>query len=242
MDYERVFIMKSNKWTDFAAIIMSLVVIVASVGWVVNSKMFEFSLSEDSKLSWHLIRSSGIVAYALLVSSTVWGLFISSKFVKDWSPGPVSLSLHSALAWVSILVALIHGLLLMFDDYFTYTLSDIFVPFTGPYRPEFVGLGTLAFWLLLVVSLSFPFKKHMGHKSWKFMHYTSYVGFLAVTAHGIFAGTDGELFGFRLLTGLSVLVVILMLGVRIGTSQGDTKPKTSSTRARREKRQPTAES
>ena len=47
----------------------------------------------DEKLLWHLVRSSGMVAYVLLLASTVWDLFISSQFVRDWSPGPVSMTL-----------------------------------------------------------------------------------------------------------------------------------------------------
>ena len=234
--------MKSNKWTDIFVMIFSLGIIIASVGWVINSGMLNLNLSEDTKLSWHLVRSSGIVAYTLLVTSTIWGLFISSQFVKDWSPGPVSLSLHSALSWMAIIFALIHALLLLFDNYFTYTLSDIFVPFTGPYRPEVVGLGTLAFWILLIVSLSFPLKKRMGHANWKRLHYLSYFGFLAVTAHGIFAGTDGEHLGFRLLMGAGILIVVLLLGFRVGKSHNNTStvPERPTTRERRMQRQSNA--
>lgn len=217
---------KSTKWTDILVMIASLAVIGLSAWWLISSDTFSFALDQDEKLAWHLVRSSGVVAYVLLLASTVWGLFISSQFVKDWSPGPVSLTLHSTISWLALLLGLGHGLLLMFDDYFTYTLSDILIPFSGPYRPELVGLGTLAFWLIVVVSLSFPLKKRLGHRNWKRLHYVSYAAFGLVSVHGLFAGTDGVLLGFRLLVGVGVMAVVLLLGIRLGKDQArPVKPK-----------------
>ncbi|MCA9905096.1 MAG: ferric reductase-like transmembrane domain-containing protein [Anaerolineae bacterium] len=210
---------KSTKWIDLLVIAFSLAVIGASAWGMLSSGVFDFALYDDAQLTWHLIRSSGIVAYVLMVASTVWGLFISSQLVKDWSPGPISITLHSTLSWLALALGLGHGLLLMFDDYFTYSLSDVFVPFTGPYRPEVVGLGTLALWLIIAVTLSFPLRKRLGHTLWKRLHYLSYVAFGLVTVHGLLAGTDAEHLGFRLLTGIGVLLVVLLLGMRLGRDQ-----------------------
>ncbi len=210
---------KENRLRDLLVIVASLIIIVLSVVFMIQDGSFNINLSEDSKLAWHLTRSSGLIAYILLMASTVWGLFISSQFVKDWSPGPISMAIHSTISWLAVLFALGHALLLLFDDYFTYTLGDIFIPFTGPYRPEFVGLGTLAFWLMLVISASFAVKKFIGRRAWKLIHYLSYAGFGMVTAHGLFAGTDGDLLGFRLLVALGVGSTLILLGVRVGKSQ-----------------------
>jgi methionine sulfoxide reductase heme-binding subunit len=215
---------ESNKLTDILVIIFSLIVIIGSFVWLMSTGAFNFSLAEDQKIIWHLVRSSGIVAYVLLTLSVIWGLLMSSQFVKDWSPGPVSLTLHSTVSWLSVLLGLCHALLLLLDDYFTYTIADLFVPFTGPYRPEFVGLGTIAFWLLLIISISFPLQKRIGNRNWKFLHYTSYIAFVLVSMHGLFAGTDGSGLGFRLLIGASVLVVVLLLGIRVGKDQAKVPP------------------
>lgn len=215
---------KSSRNTDLLVLIASLVVIGLSAGAMLNSGMLSFSLWNDQKLAWHLVRSSGIMAYVLLLISTVWGLLLTSQSVKDWSPGPVSLTLHSTLSWLSLLFGLGHGLLLLFDQYFPYTLGDILVPFTGPYRPEVIGLGTLAFWLLVAISLSFPLKKYIRQANWKRLHYISYAAFGLVSIHGLFAGTDSVYLGFRLLVGGGVLLVVLLLGVRVGKDQAKPSP------------------
>lgn len=205
--------------------LLSLIVIGLSGWWLIQSGVFGVALNEDQKITWHLVRSSGIVAYVLLLASTVWGLFISSQFVKDWSPGPVSMTLHSTVSWLALLLGLIHALLLMFDDYFSYTLGDIFIPFTGPYRPEVVGLGTLTFWLLVIIALSFPLKKRLGNRNWKLLHYTSYLAFATVTIHGLFAGTDGLHIGFQIVVGIGVLLVVLLLGIRMGKDRAKDQAK-----------------
>lgn len=189
------------------------------MAWLFSRGTFSVALDQDGKLVWHLVRSSGIVAYALLLASTVWGLLISSQFIKDWSPGPVSMTLHNTVSWLALVFSLLHALLLMFDDYFEYTLRDVLLPFVGPYRPEAVGLGTLAFWIIVVVSTSFSLKKRLGHTAWKRLHYLSYVAFAMVSAHGLFAGTDSGLLGFRILVGCGVVLVVLLLGIRVGKDQ-----------------------
>lgn len=223
---------KSTRNTDLLVLVASLIVIGLSAAWMINSGIANFSLASDQKLSWHLVRSSGIVAYVLLLASTIWGLLLSSQSVKEWSPGPVSLTLHSTISWLALLLGLGHGLLLLFDKYFTYTLGDILVPFTGPYRPEVVGLGTLAFWLLVAISVSFPLKKRIGQVNWKRLHYASYAAFGLVSIHGLFAGTDGTHLGFRLLVGGGVLLVILLLGIRVGKDQAT--PSSMRTKSQRQ--------
>lgn len=93
------------------------------------------------------------------------------------------------------------------------------IPFAGPYRPEFVGLGTLGFWVMLMIALSFPLKKRLGHRNWQYIHYLSYGVFGMVSVHALFAGTDGTLFGFCVVVGLGVMLIVLLLGMRMGKDQ-----------------------
>ncbi len=215
---------KSTKNTDLFVLVASLIIVVLSVGWMLSNDVFQVSLLEDEKLSWHLVRSSGIIAFVLLLASTVWGLLLSSQLVKDWSPGPVAMTIHSTISWLAVLLGLAHGLLLLLDKYFTYTLADILIPLIGPYRPEAVGLGTLAFWLLLAISVSFPLKKWLSHERWKKLHYVSYIAFALAALHGLLAGTDSAHAGFRVLLGGGLLLVVLLLGIRLGRSQLKASP------------------
>jgi predicted ferric reductase len=207
---------KPARWIDTIALLFSIIVIVLAFVGLGQTEMFSLTFSQDQNLTWHLIRSAGITAYILLTVSVIWGLALSSRIVKDWSPGVLSMLMHSTISWLALALGLIHALLLLVDKYFSFQISDLFIPFTGPYRPLAVGLGTLAFWITLVVTLSFSVKRFIGHRLWKYIHFGSFLSFGLITAHGLLAGTDAEHLGFRMLVTVGVALVLVFLSIRVG--------------------------
>jgi predicted ferric reductase len=200
---------------DRLAFLFSAIVIGAAAFWIVQHGLFSPALVQSDNWTWYIIRASGLLAYILLTVSTLWGLALSSRLFKNWSPGPLSMVLHSTLSWMAVSFGALHALLLVADKYVPYTITDVLIPFAGPYRPLAVGLGTLAFWIILVVTLSFSFKKRLSHRVWKWIHLTSYLAFVLVTVHGLTAGTDASRLGVRLMLMASVTVVTLLLAVRV---------------------------
>lgn len=205
-------------WIDWAA---ALVVGLASVGmlaYTLSSGVLNVSLFDTAKWSWYLVRAAGLTAFLLLTASTIWGIFLSSHLIKDWSPGPVSLLLHATTSWLAVVLSIAHMGLLLFDNYYTYTLSDIIIPFTGPYRPLAVGIGIIAFWMLFAITISFSMRKLIGRKAWLWLHYTSYAAFGLVGAHALFAGTDATRPAMLVILGGFTLLVGIMMTMRIRQS------------------------
>ncbi len=64
------------------------------------------------------------------------------------------------------------------------------VPFASPYRPLWVGLGQLALYLVAIVTASFYVRRRIGQRSWRLLHYVTFLAFAFTTAHGILSGTD----------------------------------------------------
>lgn len=206
---------KPSPWMDRLAFAFSAVVIGVAAYWIVQNGLFSPALAQSDNWTWYVIRASGLTSYILLTVSMLWGLALSSKVFKNWSPGPLSMVLHSGLSWIALAFAALHALLLMADKYVPYQLTEVLIPFTGPYRPLAVGLGTIAFWVILVVTLSFSMKKRIGHRVWKWIHFTSYLAFVLVTVHGLTAGTDASRLGVRLVLVASVVLVSGFLFVRV---------------------------
>lgn len=197
---------------DWLVLIVVLVAGIGSVGYLLFSGSLGASLADDARLSWHIVRASGLTAYALLAASMVWGIFLSSRLIKNWSPGPLTLLLHATTSWLAVVLALAHMALLLLDNYYTYTAADLVVPFIGPYRPVAVGAGTIAFWMIPAVTVSFSLRKLMSRGAWLWLHYTSYASFILVTGHALFAGTDATQGGMTAILGVfSALVVGLMV-------------------------------
>lgn len=223
---------KSTRIADVFSIVVSILIVLASAIWLWKSGTFNISLATQENANWYIIRSLGITAYILMTLSVVWGLVLSGHAAKDWSPGMLSMLLHSTLSWLGLVFSALHAFLLMFDRYFAYQVLDILVPFRGPYRPLAVGLGTLALWILVIVTPSFSLKKRfLSHRLWKLIHYLSYGAFVMVTLHGLTAGTDAHNLGFRVMMASGVVLTVILLGYRLGSrAKNGRKPARSPAR------------
>ncbi len=148
-------------------------------------------LGPEPKAYWYLSRASALVAYALLWMSMVLGLLITNKMARIWPGGPTALDLHQHTGLLGLAFSLFHGLVLTGDKYIGYTLPQVFVPFSNPaYRPLWVGLGQVGFYLLAVITLSVYLRRLIGNRTWRLVHYLSFAVFLLALAHGLLSGTD----------------------------------------------------
>lgn len=173
----------------------------------------------DPQLPWRLSRASGTVAYLLLTGSMVWGLMLSSRIVKELTPPPLMMDLHTFISWLALGAAFFHVYMLLFDTYYHYTLLDLLVPFLGPYRPGWVGLGIIGMYFAFVTSASFGWRSWLGQKAWRALHYLTFGAFVLVTAHGIFSGTDSGNLGMQLMYLGSVLLVLFLTNYRLLSSK-----------------------
>lgn len=139
---------------------------------------------------WYISRAAGMLAYAALWSSTVWGLIISSKIVDTWIPRPISFGLHQFISTLALVLTGVHVFSLLGDSYFTFTLDTLLVPGRSPYEPFWVSVGVVAFYVLLIVYWSFYVRKRISYQWWRRLHYLSFGLYVFVTAHGFMAGTD----------------------------------------------------
>lgn len=169
----------------------------------------------NPKLAWYFSRASGIVAYILLTISMVWGLILSTKISKEYTPAPAVLALHNAVSWIAVALGALHGFALMFDTYYTYNLFDVLVPFTGPYHAGWVGLGIISLYVMLISSASFAWQAWLGQRGWRWIHYSTFPIYGLVTLHGLMSGTDSWSFGTDVMYIGSVLTVLFLINYRV---------------------------
>jgi DMSO/TMAO reductase YedYZ heme-binding membrane subunit len=172
-------------------------------------------LGISSRTPWHFSRSAGTVAYLLVTGSTIWGLMLSTKIVKEGIPAVLSLAMHNILSWLAIALASLHALALLFDSYYTYTIAHITIPFIGPYRPGWVGLGIIGFYLMFLTSITFHYRKQIGQKRWRKLHYLTFLVFILATVHGVMAGTDSGNTGMTMIYWGSALLVLFLTNYRV---------------------------
>jgi predicted ferric reductase len=119
------------------------------------------------------------------------GLGITNKLARLWPGAPAAFDLHQHLSLLGLAFALFHAVVLLGDRYMSYDLAQLLVPFgsTG-YRQVWVGLGQIGFYLLVVVGLSFYFRKRIGNRWWRAIHFASFAVFALALVHGVMSGTD----------------------------------------------------
>jgi len=151
-----------------------------------------FSLGSEQAM-WYITRASGLVAYLLLWLSTVWGLVIPSKMFGDVLSGDFVFDFHQFISLLSLGFLGLHVVVLTADRYLPFSVLQILVPFISPYRPFWVGIGVLAFYLLLLVTVTFYLRKRIGMKAFRYIHYTSLIAYLGAVIHALLSGTDSSL-------------------------------------------------
>jgi predicted ferric reductase len=174
-------------------------------------KWFNWLFALDSvQLWWYVTRASGIIAYLLLWLSMVLGLGVTSKFFDHLLDRVFTYDFHQFISLLSIAFIVLHVVVLLLDRYLPYSVWQILVPFISPYRPFWVGVGVIAFYFTLLVTVTFYLRKQIGMGAFRLIHFLSLVGYLGATLHGLYAGTDSPLPSVQLLYKGTGLVVIFL--------------------------------
>jgi sulfoxide reductase heme-binding subunit YedZ len=163
------------------------------------------------QLMWYITRSAGLISYFLLWLSTAWGLAVSSKVFDTILHRAFTYDFHQFISLLAIGFIFLHIAVLMADRYLPYTLAQVLVPFLSPYRPLWVAIGVIGFYLTLLVTVTFYIRSRIGSKAFRTIHYLSLVAYLGALIHGFFAGTDSTLLSVELLYAGTLLIIVFLL-------------------------------
>jgi sulfoxide reductase heme-binding subunit YedZ len=166
-------------------------------------------------LIWEGIRAAGLLSYALLSLSVVLGIGIKTRaFDALLRRGWVN-EFHQSLSVASLALLATHIVLVLFNGHVRFGLADVFVPFYASWEYLATALGVLAMYTTALLVLSSWARPIIGQKTWRSIHYGSFLGWLAALGHSIFAGTDsGVDWVFFLYLG-SAAAVAFMLAYRV---------------------------
>lgn len=147
-------------------------------------------MSGDPTL-WILARSTGVLGYGLLSATVIAGLTAKSRPIRKLNPA-ATVDMHRFLSLLALMAVALHGVFLVLDTSVQIPILALFVPGTSPYRPLWVALGVLGAEMMLLIHLSFRFRKRIGVRNWRRMHYATYLAYAGATTHGLMAGTDSS--------------------------------------------------
>jgi DMSO/TMAO reductase YedYZ heme-binding membrane subunit len=139
---------------------------------------------------WYTTRASGAVSLLLLTMSMLLGVAAIGRVRSRGWPRFATDGLHRHLALLAVVFLAVHIISAVLDSFAPIGIADAFVPFVGQYRPVWLGLGAVAFDLLLAVALTSALRLWLGHRAWRAVHWLAYLCWPVAVLHGLGTGSD----------------------------------------------------
>jgi hypothetical protein len=172
---------------------------------------------------WFATRGTGVVSLVLLTAIVVLGVATSTRARSPRWPRFVVAGLHRNLTLAALLFIALHVVTTVADGFAPIGLKDAVVPFLSSYRPLWLGLGAVAFDLLLALTLTSLLRARIGQRLWRALHWSAYAAWPIALVHALGTGTDARLGWMQLLgVGSTAAVVgaVLFRAGRAGSWDG----------------------
>ena len=141
---------------------------------------------------WYLTRSTGAVALILLTLAIVLGVLGVSRFQSERLPRFLVQGLHRNLTLLAVAFVVVHVVTTVLDGYAPIGIAAAVIPFASPYRPLWLGLGAVAFDLLLALVATSLLRIWVGQRVWRAVHWLAYICWPVALVHSLGTGTDAR--------------------------------------------------
>ena len=169
---------------------------------------------------WYLTRGSGVVALLLLTASICLGIATTLRWRTSRLPRFAVAGVHRTVTLVAIVFVGLHVATTVLDSYTPIGWKDAVVPFFSPYRPVWLGLGAVAFDLLLALVLTSLLRARIGHRIWRATHWLAYASWPVALVHSLGTGSDARSSWLPAVAVACVLAVGLALAARLVGGSG----------------------
>jgi DMSO/TMAO reductase YedYZ heme-binding membrane subunit len=190
-----------------------LVVGVAAIVLVLS--MTSEGHSIDAATQRFMLYYAGVFALIGLTASVGVGLVATDRVVLTPGHRVMAQAVHRAVSFGALAFLVVHIVTEILAQ--RVHVIDAFVPFLSPFRTFYIGLGTIASDLILLLVITGIIRKrftaHGKAWRWRAIHYTSYVSFIFGLLHGLLGGRSAKPY-VDWSYGLAVALVAMALVVR----------------------------
>jgi hypothetical protein len=157
---------------------------------------------------WYLTRATGLVSLLLLTASVALGITEVTRWASPRLPRFLIAALHKNISLLVVVFLAVHIVTAVADGFAPIGWLDVVVPFHSPYRPVWLGLGAVAFDLLVALVVTSLLRNRLGYRTWRAVHWMSYACWPVAFLHDLGTGTDTH-FRWSLLFSLACLAVVV---------------------------------
>ncbi len=162
----------------------------------------------SAKLLWYLSRGAGTVSLLVLTLSVVLGIVSTLRWAAPRWPRFVTGALHRNVSLLAVVLLGVHIVATVADGFAPIGWLDVVVPFASPYRRLWLGLGAVAFDLVLALVVTSLLRDRLGYRAWRAVHWAAYACWPLAMIHGLGTGSDARL-GWAMVTNVGCLVVVV---------------------------------
>ncbi|HVX45200.1 MAG TPA: ferric reductase-like transmembrane domain-containing protein [Mycobacteriales bacterium] len=132
---------------------------------------------------WYVSRATGLIALALFTLAMALGALTSGRAATPGLPRFAVVALHRNASLLSLAFLSVHIGSAVIDSYVSIGWSDSIVSFLSSYQTLWIGLGTVAFDLLLAVLITTAVRTRIPLRLWQVVHRMSYLCWPIALAH-----------------------------------------------------------
>jgi DMSO/TMAO reductase YedYZ heme-binding membrane subunit len=176
----------------------------------------------DAATQRFMLYYAGVFALIGLTASVGVGLVATDRIVMNPGHRVMAQAVHRAVSFGALAFLIIHIVTEILAQ--RVHVIDAFIPFLSPFRTFYIGLGTIASDLILLIVITSVLRKrftaHGKAWRWRAIHYSSYVAFVFGVLHGLLGGRTAKpyvdwSYGFAIaLTALALVVRFLAISLR----------------------------
>ena len=180
---------------------------------------------------WYLTRATGVVALLLLTAAVAFGVLSSIRWRSGRLPRFLVGGLHRNVTLIAIAFVFVHVVTTVADGYAPVGLRDAVIPFVSPYRPIWLGLGAVAFDLLLALVITSFLRMRLGFRMWRAVHWLAYASWPVALMHSLGTGSDARLGWMTFVGFASFALVAVTVLVRVARSEAASAPRVAAAAA-----------
>ena len=175
----------------------------------------------SDQLLWYTTRAAGAVSLVLLTAVVILGVLSALRFKTAGWPAFLTTGLHRNVALLALVFLGLHIVTAVIDPFTNLGWVSAILPFSSYYRTFWLGLGTIAFELIVAIVVTSLLREFIGHAAWRIVHWLSYASWPVAVVHGLGTGTDAWSAWFFALTCACAAAVCFAVVYRLVAGSRD---------------------
>ncbi len=159
---------------------------------------------------------TGVVTLGFLTASVLLGILTSFRWSSPVWPRFVVEFVHRNVSLLVLVFLAIHVVTVVVDSFAPIRWIDVVIPFVSAYRPFWLGLGAVAFDLLIALVVTSLVRHRIGFATWRLVHWLAYACWPVAVLHGLGTGSDTRTGLVLAFTAVCVVAVLVAAGLRVG--------------------------